>query len=75
MYRIHPGRLALQSHGCSVTQLAAVADLSTGAVSMQLAGHSGLSSAVRDAMVELIGEQATAVVVTTIPREQEAEAA
>ncbi len=75
MYRIHPGRLALQSQGCSVTQLAAVSDLSTGAVSMQLAGHSGLSSAVRDAMVELIGERATAVVVTAIPREQEATAA
>ncbi len=37
-YRIHPGRVSLPAHGCSVTRLAAAADLGKSAVSLQLSG-------------------------------------
>lgn len=74
-YRIHPARVKLNLYGVSVSQVAAVAGLSTSAVSLQLAGVTRIGDRVRAAMVELIGTDNAADVIASIPERVEQAAA
>ena len=72
---MHPARLMLGVHGCSLTSLAKQAGLSIASTGRQLSGETRISEQVHAAMVELIGVDAAASVVAMIPERSERVAA
>lgn len=66
-YRAHPARLTLGTYGYTVSAVAAQAGVTPSTVTRQIAGDYALSVAVRGALVALIGEDATADVIASIP--------
>ena len=73
-YRVHPARVALGGYGYTATALAVAAGMSPGGITRQLSGESRLSDPVRDALVELIGEDGAADVIAAIPSRERAAA-
>jgi hypothetical protein len=74
-YRVHPARVRLNLAGTSVSAVARDVNLSTSAVSQQLAGIVRLRDDVRDAIVERIGAEAAAEVFDAIPTQADRVAA
>ena len=66
-YRVHPARVLLNLHGVNVSDVARDVELSTSAVSQQLAGTTRLRADVGDAIIARIGPEAAAEVVAAIP--------
>lgn len=64
---MHPARVRLNLAGVSVSRVASMVGLSTGAVSLMLAGTSRLRDDVREAIVELVGDETAAEIIAAIP--------
>ncbi len=74
-YRVHRARVLLNLHGVNVSDVARDVELSTSAVSQQLAGTTRLRDDVRDAIIARVGPEAAAEVVDAIPQGPERAAA
>jgi len=74
-YKVHAGRVALAELGVTVSAVAAIAGVWPSAVTRQLAGDVNVSKPVRDAIVELVGDEGLASVLATIPERSERVAA
>ena len=74
-YRVHPARRVLAEQGFTVSAVADHAGVYPSTVTRQLAGERALGEPVREALIQLVGDDGAERVIEAIPARSEQAAA